>query len=114
MSEKKKTQIVELKPEDRDLLKSNIKAVQALQDAQKTPAEDTHSDEAGKSHKEGHETLEEMIDCPNCYPKVRDAVFQKELPSLKEAEHVCQDCGMPVKLDADSCLFCGGKDAKER
>lgn len=64
--------------------------------------------------KEGHETLEEMLDCPNCYPKVKAAVVKKEgfkTPPGKRDRHeyplMCKECGLRGKKEEGKCPNCG-------
>ena len=105
----------ELKEEDRELLKSAIKSAEKIAEVKmppSTPPEPTSDEGERKSHKS--HTLENVLDCPDCYPKLRDRVFKKEAQNLKEAELVCEDCGLPVEESDDECLWCGGKDAKRK
>lgn len=101
---------MELKAEDRNLLKSAIKAFEASKQQPPEPK----SDEGGSQHHEGHSSLGDLVDCPNCYPQVKDAVFKKELPNLRNPKYECEDCGLPVALESDNCPWCGGKNAKEK
>lgn len=127
-------QTVELKKEDRDLLRSTIKE---LQDAKNPPAESKH-DEAGAgsesasegkgggqasthSHRESipfshetHASLKELLACPNCYPKVRDSVKAKEQERTKDAKALCVNCGQNVLETDEECFWCGGKEAKKK
>ena len=66
--------------------------------------------------KEKHESLEDQIECKDCYPKILSAVVNKE---FKDAEAECDTCGLPVhaekaKSDDWNCPGCDGKNAKLR
>lgn len=110
---------VSLKKEDRELLKSAIDKVDSLQNF-KFPKPEKVESPPTKAKKEdvhtGEHTIEEALDCPGCYPKIAKKVIQKE---LKDADHECVNCGLPVKGEVSAseewgCLNCGGKSAQER
>lgn len=63
----------------------------------------------------GHTTIEELIDCPDCYPKARNLVFQK----LRNADYECTECGLGVdgkesENEDWKCPQCGNEYAEER
>jgi hypothetical protein len=65
----------------------------------------------------GHKTIEEMLACPDCYPKVRDGVVKKEgfKPPIgkrdrHEYEKICKECGLRVKKDEKECPNCGSTE----
>lgn len=103
MSEKTEKTIVELKKEDRDLLKLAIKTVGKSKVEPETGA-----------HKGGNHTLEELVDCPDCYPKIRSLVFKKHAEETKDSGVECEDCGTHVKQEWESCPTCGGKNSRSR
>ena len=110
MSEKEKT-IVELKKEDRDLLKSVIDHVSKMPSPSGDPSEtDTEK---------GHESIEEIVACPDCYPKARDLVLPKVWEETKNLDHECTECGLGVKGEESAkeewkCKECGSKTARSR
>jgi len=60
-------------------------------------------------------TLEDLINCPDCYPKIRNAVIKKE---FKDTTHICDntECALPVKGEESAkpewkCPSCGGRFA---
>lgn len=63
---------------------------------------------------QGHETIEEILSCPNCYPKIRDGVLKKEHEERKNLDLECKECGLPVKREEPTCPSCGGKTAIPR
>ena len=71
------------------------------------------------SEEEGHKThatLSELLDCPNCYPEIKNAVIEKE---FKDASHVCEECGLPVKGEESAkedwkCPGCEHRFAKPK
>lgn len=103
--------IAELKKEDRDLLKSAIDAVSKPKVNQPTgdPVPVTESTDA-----KGHKTIEEQIACPDCYPKIREAVFKKHAEETQDSGWVCEGCGLGVREEWEECPNCKSKDAKER
>lgn len=107
MAEKKE---VELKEEDRKLLKSVIERLDSHNAGGLPPSKHEES--------QGYKTIEEMLECPNCYPKVRDGVAKKEgfKPSIgkrdsKEYQYHCKGCGLNVKKDEKECPNCGSSEA---
>lgn len=68
------------------------------------PSADSH-----KPHK-----LADLLDCPDCYPKIKKAVMDKEIMSRKDKEYECIDCGTRVDETEEECPTCGGRDAKHR
>ena len=59
-------------------------------------------------------SLEDLLSCPDCYPKLKKAVLDKEILSRKDLELECKDCGTGVNESEESCPTCGGKDATHR
>lgn len=114
MSKNPEKMIVELKREDRDLLKSAIDAVSKSHEHTK-PEEPPVEKPSEESHTKTH-TLEELLDCPECYPKVKRAVIEKE---FKGAEYECEECGLPVRKEESEkddwkCANCGHDYARSR
>jgi len=67
----------------------------------------------------GHKSIEEMIACPDCFPKIRKLVLRKVGAEDKNLSHQCEKCGLGVdgKESASEdwdCPFCGHKYAKRR
>lgn len=58
--------------------------------------------------------LEDLLTCPDCYPKIRKAVLDKEILSRKNKELECVNCGTGVDEDEPECPTCGSKDARHR
>lgn len=114
MSEKTE---VELKEEDRKLLRSAISAADRIEKAAQTEPKATQGKQASESeskHEVGHATLDDLLACPNCYPQVKKAVFKKETENLRSLDGQCLDCGLPVNLDDEECSWCGGKKARPK
>ena len=61
-----------------------------------------------------HETIEDAVNCPDCYPKIRELVFKKHAEETKDSGIVCSECGIGVKKEWESCPSCGSKDAREK
>ena len=82
-----------------------MKALPPLEKSGETvPSADVH-----KPH-----SLADLLDCPDCYPKIKKGVLEKEILSRKDKEFECVDCGTRVDESEESCPTCGGKDAKHR
>ena len=73
---------------------------------------ETHAPSAKDSHPT--HTLDDLVNCVDCYPRVRDKVLEKEVLSRKDKEFECVDCGTRVDETEESCPTCGGKDARHR
>ena len=67
---------------------------------------------ANGSFSEKHKSIEEQLDCPDCYKKIKDAVLAKEKKPKKD--YFCLDCGQDVDLNEAECPTCHGKQAKQR
>ena len=66
-----------------------------------------------------HETIEELVACPDCYPKIEPLVLKKHWKQTKDLSHECTECGSRVKGEESEkedweCKTCGNKYAKER
>lgn len=109
LSEKTEKMIVELKKEDRELLRS---VIDGIEERAKVEPKPSVSDESHEN--KGHATIEELIACPDCYPKVRDSVLKKHREETKDSGLVCKECGLGVKKEWENCPSCGNKEAKER
>lgn len=116
MSEKEKTEW-ELKKEDRELLRQTIDTIKAGKpteppspNAPNTPPEPMSNEGGHKSHN----TIEDLLTCPDCYPQIEKAVISKMHESRKDKPTVCVNCGLGVDETEDSCPWCGGKDAKAK
>lgn len=108
---------MELKAEDRELLKSAIKAAERVganptriseiaQGGANPPPQPTQHEDKHKAH----ESVDDLLNCPNCGGAVRAKIYEE----IKKKPFKCVDCGFPVGEDEESCPLCGGKDAKER
>lgn len=120
----------ELIMERLDKLQSEIESLKTFSTKEISKAEAITEDHEEKSiRQQGHQTLEDMLKCPNCYPKVRDAVLEKEKPVLAQSirddltkglkerikkDFVCTTCGTGVDRDESECPTCHGKDARRR
>lgn len=110
------TQKVELKEEDRKLLRSNI---DALAKAAKAPKEHEHKPDAAKHEHFAVELayMEKGDACPDCVKgldKFGKEYMKKTFETQSKEPFVCSDCGFGVKEDVDACPNCGGKDADKR
>ena len=101
--------IVELKKEDRQLLKS---VIDILKKPEPTidPVEKQTPKEITKAN------VDHVMDCPNCYPLVKQRVIERE---FKDADHECEECGLPAKGEESGkedwkCPSCGHKYAKPK
>lgn len=113
MSEK---QIVELKEEDRKLLRSNIDALKAAKEA-KAPTEHKHEDSKHEHFAVELAYMEKGDACPECVKgldKFGKEYAKKTFEAQSKEPFVCSDCGFGVKEDAVECSNCGGKDADKR
>jgi len=74
------------------------------------------SEEPIHQHKDEHppHTLDDLLDCPDCAPKVINAAIKKEKERRKELELECENCGTGVRKEETECVFCGGTEAKAR
>lgn len=62
------------------------------------------------SDPEGHRTLDEQLDCPNCRPKIESAVYK----NLQKAWGYCATCHYPqFERSPEPCSNCGGKDSRD-
>jgi len=102
--------IVELKPEDRDLLRSTIDALRKVEVSKET----SKSEKDTSKEPPEHQTIEEAVNCKDCYPKIRDLVLKKHREETKDSKLICKECGLGVKEEWESCPSCGSKEAKER
>lgn len=66
--------------------------------------------------KAAHQTIEDQLACPDCYPKIRDAVVKKEgfqKPLGKRDRHeyplMCKECGLRTKK-GETCPNCGSTE----
>ena len=62
-----------------------------------------------------HETIEEAVACPNCFPKIKQLVLKK----TKNLDHECTECGLGVdgkesEPDDWKCPLCGNEYAQKR
>ena len=102
---------VELKKEDRELLKSVIEGL-------KTPVQTstTQNPSETSTTKAGHESIEDLMNCKDCYPKAKAIVIERE---FKDADYECEECGLPVKGEQSAkqdweCPSCKHKYAKRK
>ena len=112
MSEKEKT-VVELKKEDRELLRSLIDGIEERAKRQKESSEPPKDD--AHKHWKASEVLNS--DCPECEVQAGEIIREtmRKRRSNKEKYPVkCVECGTPVKRDEKDCPTCGGTDATER
>jgi len=119
MSEKKME--VELKAEDRELLKSTIKKVDEFLVIKVEPKEKEHKHEEATPKHEHFKVetsyLEQADACPECKKGLEDfgKAYMKNLKESRESKPmVCETCGLGVDADEEACPWCGGEDAKER
>jgi len=114
MSEKT---IVELKKEDRDLLRSNINAMK--KEGETKPAVE-HKHEETPKHEHFSVDLaymEKPDACPDCKTGLEafgDAYFKKALAKRQELPFECVNCGLGVSENEEKCVNCGSKEAKKR
>lgn len=79
------------------------------------PSSEHKHDEEQQKLKHEHFKLGDDI-CPDCYPSVKKAIFQKE---FKDADAECDTCGLlthiaDAKKEDWECPNCGGKYAKRK
>ena len=67
---------------------------------------------ANGSFSEKHKSIEEQLDCPDCYKKIKDAVLLRE--KKPKTDYFCVDCGEGVDLNEEECPTCHGKEARKR
>jgi len=105
VSEPKKDWRIEMKEIVEQTVKTQMESLKPKELPTLAPsAKDTHAPH----------TLNDLIDCPDCYPTIRKKVLEKEILSRKDKEMECLDCGTRVDESEENCPTCGGKDAKHR
>jgi cell division septum initiation protein DivIVA len=77
----------------------------------------TSNEITGSTAQKGHATIQELIECPNCYPELKRLISPKILKeygeSLKGHERViCKECGLTVKKEDAVCPACGKSKAE--
>lgn len=92
--------IVELKKEDRELLKSFTDGVKALQS----------SPEPEKTE-EGHKTLADWMECKNCNPSDQYPRVKKTLLKIM-GQKECKECGNIDRGKEEYCSDCGEEYGK--
>ena len=92
------------KEEIRKIVKDELKPL--------LPSSETPTKAESSSPK--HQTIEEAVACPDCYPKIRELVFKKHAEETKDSGLVCEGCGIGVKKEWENCPACGSKDAKDK
>jgi len=107
--EKEKPLTVELKQEDRELLKSVIEAAKPKPEPE---------------HKHEHLTADAVLDfykqecpggvCPTEEMKLATHYVKEFLKDRKNLEYECEECGTPVKEEEEECPTCGSKAARRR
>lgn len=115
MSEKKME--VELKTEDRELLRSTIKKVDEFLVIQVKPAEHKHEEPKHEHFAVDLAYMEKGDACPDCVKGLDTfgkEYMKKTLEGRSKLPYICKDCGLGVKDDEEECPNCGGKDAEER
>ena len=111
------TQKVELKEEDRKLLRSNI---DAMAKAAKVSLDHEHKpDEAKHEHFAVNlEYMEKADACPDCVKgldKFGKEYMKKTLEERSKFPYICDDCGLGVNPEKeDECPNCGGRSADKR
>lgn len=113
-------QPLELGPKSQELLKSFNEGVKSLVDTLgkiRTPKSEVvetkntlNTDESQK----GHKTIEEMVTCPECYPKLRDRILEKHRKDHEKSELECVGCGFGVEKEWEKCPICGGDSARSK
>lgn len=98
-------------------LKSEIKTIPQPLPVPAPPKEKTHVE------KEGHSTLQELDDCPECHKlfKVdefkaneRKLALKNYAAKLKNSQNVvtCKECGLHVPEEEKNCPNCGENQAE--
>lgn len=91
---------------------TNLKA--EIQKLKKTPSSKKEATKENVPHstteekKEGHETIEDLINCPDCGPKARKLILEKlykEHPIKHPVK--CRECGIPIDQEEKECPNCG-------
>lgn len=86
---------------------------------QTKPAQKSAESSEKHEEKKAHETFQELIDCPDCYPKIEALVMPKVKPKivkeigekLKSEELViCKECGEIVGKETEECPTCHGRN----
>ena len=109
---------VELKKEDRELLKSVIdKMNQTIKPKKEIASEKTEKTESNDAHK--HWKASEVLtsDCPECEKQADEIIretMRKRRADKEKYPVKCVECGTPVKREEKDCPTCGGTDATER
>ena len=119
MSEPK---IVELKKEDRELLRSNIDAMKKA--AETKPVVEAKHEETPKHEHFGVslEYMEKGDSCPECVKGLDQfgkEYLRKTLDAQKDLSHECVNCGLGVdgkisEPESWKCANCGEGNARER
>lgn len=107
MSEKEPTNWEKLK----GIVREEVKGVmtELYKDSKETSQKTSQSSNEHKPH-----TLEDLLDCPDCYPNIKKKVLEKEILSRKDKEYECINCKTGVDEDEETCPTCGETEARER
>lgn len=100
--------------EENKPIQDKLKSIETLLSGVETHIYKQESGQKPPGNSEGHKNLKDQIDCPDCYPKILNAVVSKE---FKGAEAECTECGLPVRKERAEkeeweCPSCKNKFAR--
>jgi len=106
--------VVELKEEDRKLLRSVIESLSAKSASNTAQAtSDAPNLSPTKDEPRSHGSVEEILECKDCGPKVRQLVLKEYAEKLKgHALSACEGCGLVVREEEEECPNCGSTKGK--
>lgn len=82
-------------------------------DAKITATQSQQIPQAQTTSNNGHKSVAEMLDCPECGKEVRKQVLKEYGKSLKGEKIVkCKECGLPVREEEEKCPLCGGTETE--
>lgn len=92
------------------------KVMASLEAIQKNTEKKEESSKPVEKEGEDHHSIDDIVDCPNCYPELSEKVIKKE---LKDATHECIGCGLPVRGEESGkeewkCKNCGEEKARPK
>lgn len=107
-------------PPEKKVSETIMEELKSLREELKTLTTKEPPKEPPKTESKGHETLEDLENCPTCRAKYKIDEFKKRehdkaLQELKEkakGDFNCVNCGLKVSKDAKECPLCGETKAE--
>ena len=80
-----------------------------------------------KAHEHIHESIDDLLSCPNCLPKIKEKMdkpqvikpFSETYKERAKSSIYCPECGYPYQnekeaIEVKDCPSCGGKHAVKK